>query len=206
MERLFRAGSMADSLYLNLWFADFGTDEMFAHALSVIHQFPFSAQLHGITNLSLHPVSWDEATILEQRFRPGVAPEEAIAVASELLHEDYAYAFEGNWDLWSPQTPNGDWALQPAPVGFIVRGEEFEDGESKTQGEVQVDFGPDIPFLHEELRLTAEIESRVRANVQMLVDFTNGVANNSAATARLLWSESDENFAQKLVSRLQRVQ
>jgi hypothetical protein len=30
---------MADSLYLNLWFADFGLDNMFAHALAVIRVF-----------------------------------------------------------------------------------------------------------------------------------------------------------------------
>ena len=205
MEKALLRCPMADSLYLNLWFPDFGA-EMFAHALAVIHQFPFSSQLPGITNLALRPVSWNEATILEQRFRPGVAPEQAIAAASELLHEDYAYVFEGNWDLWAPQTPNGVWALQATPVSFIIRGEEFEDGESAAQGEVQVDFGPDIPFLREELKLTQELESRVRANVQMLVDFTTRVAKNSGANARLLWSESDENFAQKLVSRLQRVQ
>src|SRR5713101_7352017 len=103
MEAALLRRPMADSLYLNLWFADFGTDQMFAHALAVIHQFPFSPQLPGITNLALHPVSWIEATILEQRFRPGAAPEEAVAAASELLHEDYAYVFEGNWDLWAPQ-------------------------------------------------------------------------------------------------------
>ncbi len=128
--------SMADSLYLNLWFPDFDTEEMFAHALGVMRQFP----------------------------------------------------------------------LQPSLVRFIVRGKEFEDGESEAQGEIQVDFGIDIPFLHEELQLTTEVEARVRANVQMLVDFTNRVERNSGTNARLLWSESDENFAHKLVNRLQKVQ
>ena len=196
---------MADSLYLNLWFADFGLDNMFAHALAVIREFPFSASLPGITYVSLNPVSWNEATILEQRFRPGATPEEAVAIAAELAHEDYGYVFEANWDLWTPETAPGEWALQPAPVRFIVRGEEFEEGESKIQGEVQVDFGLDTPFLHEELQLTGELEARVRANVQMLVDFSSRLETRSGASARLLWSESDENFAQKLVSRLQRV-
>jgi hypothetical protein len=198
--------SMADSLYLNLWFPHFDTEEMFAHALGVMRQFPFSPQLPGVTNIALYPLSWNEATIFEQRFRPGVAPEEAVAVADGMLHEDYAYVFEGNWDLWTAQTPNNEWTLQPSLVRFIVRGKEFEDGESEAQGEIQVDFGIDIPFLHEELQLTTEVEARVRANVQMLVDFTNRVERNSGTNARLLWSESDENFAHKLVNRLQKVQ
>jgi hypothetical protein len=123
-----------------------------------------------------------------------------------LSHEDYAYVFEANWDLWTPRESTEEWALQPSVVKFIARGDEFEDGESKTQGDIQVDFGIDAPFLHEELQLSGDVESRVRANVQSLVDFINRVEKNAGTSARLLWSESDENLAQKLVSRLQKVQ
>ena len=197
---------MADSLYLSLWFPDFGVPEMFAYALAVMRQFPFSRRLPGITHLAVHPISWNEATVLEQQFRPGVVPVEAMAMAAGLIHEDYACIFEANWDLWSPQNDLGEWSLQPSLVRFILRGEEFDEVESKTQGEVQVDFGLDTPFLHEELELTGELESRVRVNVQLLVEFINNVKKNSGASARLLWSESDESLAQKLVSRLQKVQ
>jgi hypothetical protein len=197
---------MADSLYFSLWFSDFSTEEMLVRALSVMRQFPFSQGLPGITYFALHPVSWSEPTIFEQRFRPGASPEEAILIASDLLHDDYAYVFEAHWDLWTPQGPEGKWTLLPAPVRLIVRGEEFEERESETQGEVQLDFGLDTPFLHEELRLTEEVESRVRANVQMLVDFINRIEKSGIASTRLLWSESGENLAQKLVGRLQRVQ
>jgi hypothetical protein len=197
---------MADSLYFSLWFSDFGPEEMLVRALSVMRQFPFSNGLPGITYFALHPVSWNEPTIFEQRFHPRATPEQAIAVAADLLHEDYAYVFEANWDLWTPESAQGKWTLAPSSVTLIVRGEEFEEGESKTQGEVQLDFGLDTPFLHEELQLTEEVESRVRANVQMLVDFINRVEKSAIAETRLLWSESGENLAQKLVGRLQRVQ
>ena len=147
---------MADSLYFSLWFSDFSTEEVLVRTLSVMRQFPFSRDLPGITYFALHPVSWNEPTILEQRFRPGASPEEAILIASDLLHEDYAYAFEANWDLWTPDVAAGkdeQWTLRPSPVSLIVRGEEFEEGESKTQGEVQLDFGLDTPFLYEEFNL-----------------------------------------------------
>lgn len=197
---------MADSLYFSLWFSDFSTEEMLVRALSVMRQFPFSQTLPGITYFALHPVSWNEPTIFEQRFRPGASPEEAVLIASDLLHEDYAYVFEANWDLWTPESPNGKWTLLPSAVALIVRGEEFDEGESKTQGEVQLDFGLDTPFLYEELQLTSEVESRVRANVQMLVDFISRLEKSGITSTRLLWSESDENLAQKLVDRLQKVQ
>jgi hypothetical protein len=50
------------------------------------------------------------------------------------------------------------------------------------------------------------VEARVRENVQKLVEFTNAVEKNCGTSARLLWSESDENLAQKLIARLQKVQ
>ena len=196
---------MADSLYFSLWFTDFERTEMLPHALRVMQQFVPSQALPGITYIALHPISWNEPTILEQRYKPGISPEQAIITAADLLHEDYAYVFESNWDLWSPQA-NGDWTQRPSPVRFIVRGEDFENGESEAQGEIQVDFGLDTPFLHEELEITDELESRVRANVKMLVDFIHRTEKHSGAATRLLWSESDENLAQKLVARLQRVQ
>lgn len=196
---------MSDSLYLSLWFSSFEESEMLPGVLRVMQQFPWSKEEPGITDISVHPVSWNEATILERRFRPGVPPEQAVTVAFDLLHEDYAYVFAGNWDLWTPRA-SGEWTLSPTLVRFLVRGEQFAEGEAETQGHVEVDFGPDSPFLYEELELTPELEKRVQANVEMLVGFIGRVEKTGEATTRLLWSESDENLAQKLINRLQKVQ
>jgi hypothetical protein len=197
---------MADPLYLSLWFSNFEVEELLPRALSVMGHFPFSAQRPGITYLALHPVSWNEPTVLEQRFKPGIPPEEAVQIASDLLHEDYAYLFESFWDLWVLAEAGQSWNLQPVQVKFLVHGLEFDEGTFEQDGHIQVDFGPDTPFLQEQVQLTAEAEPRVRANVQKLVEFTTKVEKNSGASARLLWSESEENFAQKLIARLQKVQ
>lgn len=178
---------------------------MLPHALAVMRQFSFSAQQPGIGYLALHPVSWNEPTILEQRFRPGVSPEEAVLVASDLLHEDYAYSFDAAWDLWV-LAENGEWTLQPSPVKFLVHGTEFDGGVYEQEGHIKVDLGMDAPFLQEDVPMTIEAAARVRANVQKLVDFTSKVEKDAGANARLLWSESDQNFAQRLIARLQRVQ
>jgi hypothetical protein len=196
---------MADPLYLNLWFPSFEVDDMLPHALNVMRQFPFSVARPGITYLALHPVSWNEPTILERRFTPGVSAEAAVLIASDLLHEDYAYLFEAFWDLWVV-TGNGEWTLQPSPVKFLVHGTEFDEGVHQQEGHIQVDLGLDLPFLQEDVPLTSEAEVRVRTNVQKLVEFTSKVEKNSGANARLLWSESEQNFAQKLIARLQKVQ
>jgi hypothetical protein len=197
---------MADPLFLNLWFPNFDLEEMLPHVLSVMRQFPFSTSRSGVTYLSLHPVSWDEATVLEERFRPGITVEAAILTASDLLHEDYAYVFEAYWDLWILSEDKKEWTFQPSLVKFIVHGLEFEDGTYQQDGHIEVDFGLDSPFLQEEVQLTSEAEEHVRANVQKLVEFITAVENNSGVSGRLLWSESEENLAQKLISRLQKVQ
>ena len=197
---------MADPLFLSLWFPDFDAEDMLPRVLAVMRQFPFSAQQPGISYVALHPVSWNEPTIFEQRFRVGIPPEEAVQIAADLLHEDYAYLFEAHWDLWSLSETTEQWALQASQVKFIVHGLEFDDRVFEQEGHIQIDFGIDTPFLQEQVKLTPEAEAKVRANVQKLVEFTSAVEKNSGASARLLWSESEENLAQKLIARLQKVQ
>jgi hypothetical protein len=196
---------MPDPLYLSLWFPHFETNEMLPRIVTVMKDFPFSSERPGITYLALHPVSWGEATVLEQRFNPGIPPEQAAGIADDLLHEDYAYVFEAFWDLWTPDELGGNWSLRPNQVKFIVHGRQFDRADPEV-GDIEIDFGLDTPFLHEEMRLAPDDESKLRINVQKLVQFTIALEKHSGATGRLLRSESDENLAQKLVSRLQKVQ
>jgi hypothetical protein len=196
---------VADPLYLSLWFPHFDAEEMLPRVLSVMRQFPFSSQLPGITSLALHPVSWNEATILERQFKPGIPPEQAVLIASDLLHDDYAYVFGSAWDVWIFDEEQSRWTLRPSPVRFLVHSEEFEEGTYQEEGHIRVDFGLDSPFLQEGLQLTPEGEERVRSNVQKLVNFISKAEKSSGANSRLLRSESEENLAQKLIARLQKV-
>jgi hypothetical protein len=129
-----------------------------------------------------------------------------VLLASDLLHEDYAYLFEAFWDLWVLSPDRREWVLQPSLVKFLVHGVQFEEEIYQHEGHIEMDFGIDSPFLQDEVQLTSEAETRVRANVQKLVEFTNKAEKSSGASGRLLWSESEENFAQKLIARLQKVQ
>jgi hypothetical protein len=202
----FREDIVADPLYLSLWFPSFSEQDMMLHVLGVLHQFPFSAQRPGVTYVAVHPVSWNEATILERKFLPGVSPEAAIDVGSDLLHEDYAYVFDADWDLWTPDSSGRQWSPAPNHVRLIVQGPEFDERASEATGQIQIDFGLDSAFLQEQVELDSEAEEHVRANVHKLVDFTNKVEKNAHANGRLLWSDSEDNLAQKLIARLQKVQ
>ena len=197
---------MADPLYLSLWFSDFSGPEMLPHILAVLQQFPFSSQRPGVTYIAVQPVSWNEASVLERRFSPGITPEEAVLVIADLVHDDYAYVLEAFWDLWIPDDTGQQWQLVPTPLKFIVQGEEFDDGVYQQTGHIQIDFGFDSPFLQENVALTEETQAKVRDNVAKLVEFTMKVDKNTRARARHLWSDSDQNLAQKLIARLQKVQ
>lgn len=197
---------MADSLYLSLWFPSFVLPEILPRTVSVLRQLPFSPVRPGVTYAAVHPVSWGEPTILERRFVPGLPPEEAVGVVADFLHDDFAYVFEAYWDLWTPPTGAEKWVQEPALVRTVSHGLEFEENAAAATGHIQIDFGLDTSFLHEEVALTGEAEDRVRSNVQRLIEFTAKVEKNSGATGRLLWSESEENLAQKLINRLQKVQ
>ncbi len=197
---------MGDSLYLSLWFPSFDEAEILPRTVSVLRQIPFSAARDGVAYSAIQPVSWSEPTILERRYRPGVAPEVAVTEVAEFLHDDYAYVFEAYWNLWTPPEGAAKWVLEPSLVRLVAQGMEFEERAAEETGHIQIDFGLDTSFLHEEVEFTSEAEQNVRSNVQKLVEFTALVEKNAGATGRLLWSESEENLAQKLINRLQRVQ
>ena len=197
---------MADPLYLSLWFPDFSGPAMLPYALAVLNQFPFSPSRPGITYAAVQPVSWNEASVLERRFSPGIAPAEALTVAADLIHDDYAYIFDAYWDLWIPDQAGREWLRTPNLVKFILQSEDFDDGAQQQTGHIEVDFGLDSPFLQENVELTEETQNKVRDNVGKLVEFTMKAEKNTRANSRLLWSESEENLAQKLIARLQKVQ
>ena len=196
---------MPDPLYFSLWFPDFTGPAMLPHILAVLQQFPFSEQRLGIAYVAVQPVSWNEASVLERRFSPGVAPEEAVLIAADLGHDDYAYTFDAYWDLWTPDE-KGQWQLIPSLVKFIAQGEDFDDGIQQETGHVEIDFGLDSLFVQENVELTDETQAKIRENVLRLIEFSKKLEMNTRATSRRLWSESDETLPQKLIARLQRVQ
>jgi len=200
---------MADQLYLNLWFPSFSEGEMLPRLLSVIKQFPFSESLPGVGDLAIHPISFNEPEILEEQFDFRVDPEQAIQQAGEFVHSDYAYELHAAWDIWTPKK-EGDldetWVVSPQRVKFFAYGIDFDEGIYREDGHVQIDFGLDTPFLYEEGEFTPVVATRIKSNVQKLVNFVHAIEKNCGITGRVLWSESDENLAQKLIAKLQKVQ
>ena len=159
--------------------------------------------------------------------------ETAVAEATEQLHDDMAYEFEMRWNLWAPEVapnyptinPESDpeydidpeyesvtldplWKLQPSTVRFLGFGPEFDDATFEQNGHIRIDFGLDTPWLAETLEdedLDAAATKHIQQNVEILLAFILSVEKNSGISSRLLWTESGEPLAQKLIDRLQRV-
>jgi hypothetical protein len=203
---------MADQLYLSLWYPNFRLTSLGPALLGVMRQFNLAGGDRLVRSAAAYPISWNEPPqyqrIYDEDETEAAAPEEAVPAALELLHEDFAYEFELTWDLWTPEVGGGldpIWRKEAHVVRIVGFGPEFDEGAYEQSGQIRVDFGLDTPFLHEDVDLDPDAAARVKQNVQLLIDFTNGVQQHCGISSRLLWSESGESLAQKLIARLQQV-
>jgi hypothetical protein len=203
---------MADRLYLSLWFPNFRLPALAPAIVSVLKQFSGAGTPLRVRAAAAYPISWNEAPFYQRIYEEDEvkesAPEQAVAEATEILHDDFAYEFELNWDLWVPETVGGldpVWKQEPVKVHVVGFGPQFDEGAYEQNGEVRVDFGLDTPFLLEDMELDQVGAEHVKRNVQKLVEVTNAIQENCGISSRLLWSDSGENLAQKLIARLQRV-
>jgi hypothetical protein len=217
---------MADQLYLSLWFPNFRLDSLPATLVSVMRQFATISKDTRVSAASVYPINFTEAAVYQRIYvnddraedTSASIIENAVAEATEQLHDDMAYEFEMRWKLWSPESGTNQvtesvaldtlWKLQPATVKILGFGPQFDDAGFEQNGHIRVDFGLDTPWLAETLEdeeLDEAATKHIQQNVEMLLAFTLSVEKNCGISSRLLWTESGEPLAQKLIDRLQRV-
>jgi hypothetical protein len=231
---------MADQLYLSLWFPNFRFETLPAAMVAVMRQFSLLAKTKRVSAAASYPISFHEAAtyqrlyVLDERSQASESEESiienAVAEATELLHEDTAYEFEMKWPLWAPEGLTADglpseeegsldaiWRQHLATVKFLGFGPEFDDATFEQNGHIRIDFGLDTPWLFDE---DSQLESgsdpndneyaaltakHIKQNIEMLLAFTLSVEKNCGISSRLLWTESGEPLAEKLIARLQRL-
>lgn len=199
---------MADSLYYSLWFPAFRFASLPDKLAQVMHQLPNAV----VTAATVYPIDWRETPTFQRVFltsdNEAASPEMAVAEATEILHEDCAYEFELPWKLWVPESDgvlDPIWREETRRVLVTGFGPLFEEGAYEQNGHIRVDLGLDTPFLCEDVPLNEDDQIYVKRNVEQLVAFTTAIEKNCGVETRLLWSESDETLAQKLIARLQKL-
>ncbi len=257
---------MADQLYLSLWFPNFRLDGLPAALVSVMRQFALISVASGqngangspegkrVTAAAAYPISFSEAPTYQRLYvnddrsedTSSSIIENAVAEATELLHDDMAYEFEMKWNLWTPDSGPGSpgyasdneeaqgteaqldtlWRPHPGTVKIIGFGPNFDEGDFQQNGHIRVDFGLDYPWVLDEetdeddqdvpgvtnlvsIRPSEtaadEAATYIQKNVELLLAFTLSVEKHCGISSRLLWTESGEPLAEKLIARLQRL-
>ncbi len=230
---------MADQLYLSLWFPNFRFEALPAALVSVLRQFALISGEKRVAAASVYPISFTEPPtyqriyVNDERAEDSEASiiENAVAEATEQLHDDMAYEFEMKWKLWTPQQdddfhnrldlgPDAEstaafgrldtiWKLQPATVRILGFGPRFDDASYGQNGHIRIDFGLDTPWIMDDTLEDSELDElaqkHIQQNIEMLLAFTLSVEKHSGISSRLLWTESGEPLAEKLIARLQRL-
>jgi hypothetical protein len=217
---------MADQLYLSLWFPNFRFAGLPAAVVAVLRQFARVSGLPKVAAAAAYPVNFSEPPVYQRVYvldtraedsadTSAAIIENAVAEAMELLHEDTAYEFEMKWQLWTYETGEGGldgiWRRVPATVKVLAFGPEFDEATFEQNGHIRVDFGLDTSWVFDEEEVwddedaKAEAAKKIKDNVEMLLAFTLSVEKHCGIASRLLWTESGEPLAEKLVGRLQKL-
>jgi hypothetical protein len=224
---------MSDRLYLSLWYPNFRLESLPAALTGVLRQFALVGAKR-VSAASAYPINFTEPPTYQRIYvdtganppnpaqinptpdAADAAIENAVAEATEQLHDDVAYEFEMQWALWTPDTPiDADddedarldtlWKLEPAKVRVTGFGPDFDEGSFEQNGQIRVDFGLDTPWVLEDEELNIDAAKKIQQNVEKLLAFTLSVEKHCGISSRLLWTESGEPLAEKLIARLQRL-
>jgi hypothetical protein len=106
----------------------------------------------------------------------------------------------------NPDTP---WKLRTHTVRILGFGPVFDVAGYEQNGHLLIDFGLDTPWVldlpQDDQPLDQEAQLHIQQNVEKLLAFTLLIEKNCGISSRLLWTESGEPLAEKLIARLQRV-
>jgi hypothetical protein len=189
---------MADSLYLSYWLKNHSALSMLRPFGKLLEKFPYSPQNPANSHFRIEAISSTEPPLLERALPDPLDPQLVLELAQEFHHADCAYVLDTWWGLWQFQSK--DWHLLPARVSISCYGPDFAD-PPLDGAHLRIDFGLDCQFLpHPDDPASAYY---TRSNLKGLLRLVHTLDEVLTVERRALWSESGENFAEKLERSLQ---
>ena len=180
---------MADQLYLSYWLHGYSEQNMLRHYEKMLRLFPFSQLSRQAGVFRIIPVSFNEPAVFERAY-PAPLIDQILTAAKEFQHPDSCYRLEAAWDLWQFEK---DWRIAPSPVALCCFGPEFETDSGEN---LRVEFGLDAQFLPQhDLPDSVRL---VQSNIKSLLKLVHDLDDRLSPERRQLWSESGENFPEKL--------
>jgi hypothetical protein len=181
---------MPDQLNLSLWLRDFNEANMLERFEQLLRVFPFTRLRSGVSEVKIYAVEFSEPPLVEQAYPDDVTAEAVMALCHDFENPDCAYEVEGWWDLWRYQT---DWQLMPVRALLTCLGPQFEN---EVGDHLRLQLGAESDFLP---AAGAPLSLRkARSNLAGLVRLARDLAEALPVEGRSLWSESGENFAERL--------
>lgn len=181
---------MADRLYLSYWLRGYTEANQLRHYERLLRTFPFSQLSRALTVLRVHAVADSEPPLLERGYEEPVVVDDILEAAREFTAADCAWQLDARWDLFALDE---EARLSPHRCTLIGYGPEYERDEGE---HLRVEFGLESVFLPDPER--RETLPLVRANIQSLLTLVHRCDDALAMERRRLWTDSGDNFAERL--------
>jgi hypothetical protein len=206
---------MADQLFLSFWLRNYSDSTMLRNYEKLLRLFPFSLLGQQPSTFKIMAVDASEPVVAEIPYPPPVPVDDVLAVAKDFQNPDACYRLETWWDLWQFDT---EWKLAPARVALCCFGPEFNQSPSgfpaapEPQARInafpnpdedaaigcalEIEFGIDANYLPQPD--LPDSPRMIESNIKSLLKLVHDLDDALPVETRRLWSESGENFAEKL--------
>lgn len=186
---------MADRLYLSYWLRGFNEANMLRHFATMLRKFPMS-RLRPAMELQVYDSEFVEPSVFASLYDDLNQFDQMMEDAKRFRGDRFGYEVSASWDLW--QWNGDDWIVSPARVSLECFGTLFE----RDRGEdLRIEFGVEDQFLPQ-LETTGNSLPMIQSNIRSLLQLTRDLDAALLVEKRQLWSESGENFADRLQSAL----
>ncbi|HYO83473.1 MAG TPA: hypothetical protein VES20_18875 [Bryobacteraceae bacterium] len=186
---------MADQLYLSYFLQAPSAQKAVRSFEKLLGKFPWSRLSNSATTLRIHAVAPQEPPLFERSLDDPPDLEAILGMVREFACGDCGLYLDTSWDLWQYET---EWKLSPARVTLAAFAPEFESG---SEDHVRIEFGIDEMFLPQPDLPNSMFMAR--SNVRSLLHLVHELDTLFGASERRLWTESGENFAERLQAALE---